>query len=390
MRLGVYADLAYRKAGDTVTADRAFVKFVTSLPPRVDEVVLFGRLDPTPGLYPYPVPTRSVRFVALPYYRSVFDVLALLKIVRRSCRTFARELSKLDAVWVFGPAPLAVPFALIARRRRKAVFLGVRQDYPKYIGNRLPSTRWAWAAAAAHGLDLAFRLIARRTPTLAVGEELALQYGGGAAPVMAFGLSLIRGKDVVPLDEALARPWNHELRILTVGRLDPEKNPLLLLDIISAAWRRNSRWRLAVIGDGPLADELAHETHRRGLTEIVDLRGYVANGSALWDEYRRSNVFLHVSLTEGLPQVLFEAEAAGIPIVATDVGGVAPALDHGRRGLLVPPADAGAAVVALERLASDERLRNDLIRVGLEHVVHETQEAQLDRVSEFLHDQSTS
>jgi hypothetical protein len=53
-------------------------------------------------------------------------------------------------------------------------------------------------------------------------------------------------------------------------------------------------------------------------------------------------------------------------------------------------ADVDAAVVALERLASDERLRNDLIRAGLEHVEHETEEAQLDRVSEFLHGQSTS
>jgi glycosyltransferase involved in cell wall biosynthesis len=98
-------------------------------------------------------------------------------------------------------------------------------------------------------------------------------------------------------------------------------------------------------------------------------------------------VFLHVSLTEGVPQVLFEAEAAGIPIVATSVGGVASALGHGLRGLLVPPSDAAAAIEALARLSLDEDLRVRLIRAELEHVAGETIEAQLDRVAAFLLDQ---
>jgi glycosyltransferase involved in cell wall biosynthesis len=95
-------------------------------------------------------------------------------------------------------------------------------------------------------------------------------------------------------------------------------------------------------------------------------------------------VFLHVSLTEGLPQVLFEAHAAGTPVVATDVGGVRAALEDGALGLLVPPSDARAAADAIVRVERDEALRRRLVVAGLAHARRETIDAQLDRIVEFF------
>lgn len=385
LRLGVYSDLVYRSDAGALSTDRSFVNFVTALSDGIGEVVLFGRLDPKPGRDPYPV--EGVRFVPLPHYPSVFSTGRLLRALPGSCRAFADELDQLDAVWLFGPAPLAAVFALIALRRRTPVFLGVRQDYPEYIRSRLPSPSWSWAVAVAKGLDLAFRLVARRAPTLTVGEDLARRYSGGSAPVLPITLSLVSGEQIVDLDEALARNWDGELRLLSVGRLDPEKNPLLLLDVMTRLLARNPRWRLTVAGEGPLAGELARGAADRGLDDDVELRGYVPNGPALWELYRRSHALLHVSLTEGLPQVISEAEAAGLPIVATAVGGVAAALGQGARGLLVPPRDPDAAVDALERLAADEALRSKLVRAELDHARGETLEVQRDRVIAFFRQQ---
>ncbi len=384
MRLGVYADLVYRLDGDVLSTDRSFVNFVTALPPRVDEVVLFGRLDPEPGRSHYVVPTEAVRFVPLPHYESVFAVGQVVRATPASCRAFSQELDRVDAVWLFGPVPLAVVFALVGMRHRKPVFLGVRQNYPEYVGTRLPSGRWTWAVGAAHALDLSFRLIGRRAPTVTVGEDLAQRYQGGSAPVLPIGLSLVRSSDVVSREEALARSWDGELRLLSVGRLDPEKNPLLLLDVIEELRRRDPRWRLAVVGEGPLEGELSERRDRSGLSDAVELIGHVANGPDLWEQYRRSHLFLHVSLTEGLPQVLFEAEAAGLPIVATDVGGVSAALGHGARGLLVPPRDSTAAVDAIERIATDADLRARLVDAGLADARAEALDVQLDRVVAFF------
>lgn len=354
------------------------------MPPRVAEVRLFGRLDPEPGRAPYALPGEGVTLVPLPFYPSVFHVRRLVGAVRGSLATFRRELPELDAVWLFGPSPLAVLFGLAARRRGVPVLLGVRQDYPRYIGGRLPGPAWKWALGAAWALELAFRWLARRAPTVAIGEELADHYRGGSAEVLASGLSLIGADELVPLEAALARRWDGpELRLLSVGRLDPEKNPLLLLEILRELREREPRWRLTVVGDGPLRDALDRRTRELGLEGSVEALAYVPNGPRLWEQYRSSHAFLHVSLTEGLPQVLFEAQAAGVPIVATAVGGVGHALGGGASGLLVPPRDAEAAVEALERLRTDEALRRRLVEAGLENAARETTEAQLDRIAEF-------
>jgi glycosyltransferase involved in cell wall biosynthesis len=383
MRLGIYTDMLFRRDGDTISTRRAFVRFVAALPPRVEEVVIFGRLDPEPGRFPYELPSAGVRFVALPHYARGSDVGAVLRALRGSRAIFAGELRRLDAVWVFGPHPLAVVFAAMARRRGTRLLLGVRQDYPRYIAGRLPSRRWAWAVPVARGLDGVFRVLARRAPTVALGRELGQRYAGGA-PVLVTGFSLVPRAELVDRRLALGRSWDGERVVLSVGRLDAEKNPLLLADVIARLRARDPRWRLVVAGDGPLRGALAQRLRSLGVDDSVQLLGEVTNGPALWSLYRASTVFLHVSLTEGLPQVLFEAQAAGLPIVATAVGGVPAALHEGRTGLLVAPGDAAACADALERLAGDHALREQLIDAGLRAVEQDTLEAQLERVATFL------
>ena len=384
MRIGVFADSLYHRDGDVLSNGRAFTRFVTGLAEHVEEVVIFGRLAPDPGRADYVLPAAGVRFVALPHYASVFAVVSMLRAMRRSMAIFGAELERVDAVWVFGPHPMAIAFSLVARRRGIPLFLGVRQDYPVYIANRLPGRAWRWAVPAARLLEAAFRRFGRRAPAIVLGEELAQAYRGGA-PVLVTGFSLVRADDLVRADAALAKRWDGRIELLSVGRLDPEKNPLLLAELmrlITAA--EDGGWRLTIIGDGPERPAVEQRVRELGLEQAVDVAGAVPNGPALWDRYRRSHAFVHVSLTEGLPQVLFEAQAAGLPIVATAVGGVPSALGHGSSGLLVPPRDAGALAAALERLRREPALRERLILSGLRNVAAQTMDAQLARLADFM------
>src|SRR5581483_3266620 len=98
--------------------------------------------------------------------------------------------------------------------------------------------------------------------------------------------------------------------------------------------------------------------------------------------YRDSHALLHVSWTEGMPQVLLEAFAAGLPAVATDVGGVRAVADGA--ALLVGPGDPAAAAESLERLADDPDLRRRLVGAGVERVREHTLEHECRRVAEFL------
>ena len=102
----------------------------------------------------------------------------------------------------------------------------------------------------------------------------------------------------------------------------------------------------------------------------------------LFDVYREADLFLHVSWTEGLPQVLLEAFAARLPVVATEVGGVGPVARDA--ALLIPPGDAAAAAAAVRRLAGDAALREQLVEAGVARVRERTTEAERRRLVDFI------
>jgi glycosyltransferase involved in cell wall biosynthesis len=264
--------------------------------------------------------------------------------------------------------------------------LGVRQYFPDYLRGRVSTVLRPGIGVLGHALELEQRRRARGLPAIVVGADLARRYREGGGPVLEIAVSLIRPDDVMPVEEALARPWDGELRVLTVTRLDAEKNPLLLADVLGKLRAGDERWRLTVAGVGPLRRELEQRAAELGVAGALELAGYVPAGPELWRLYRESTAFLHVSLTEGVPQVLLEAQAAGLPIVATDVGGVRDALGGGGAGLLVPPRDAEAAAGALRRLEREPELRRRLVASALERASQETLDAQLDRVVDFLGD----
>ena len=141
MRLGVYTDYHYWREGDSYYAERAFFTFITSLRPLMDRIVLFGRVNPKPGRSHYRVPD-DIDFVALPHYPSLAHPLAALRGMAGSLRRFWRSLDDVDAVWLLGPHLLAIGFAGLAVLRGKRVFLGVRQDLPRYVESRHPGKRW--------------------------------------------------------------------------------------------------------------------------------------------------------------------------------------------------------------------------------------------------------
>ena len=126
----------------------------------------------------------------------------------------------------------------------------------------------------------------------------------------------------------------------------------------SRRWRSSERrrpgvFRLRWVGLGPLLEDVRARAAELGLADRIELLGYLPFPELL-PHYRDAHAFVHVSFTEGVPQVLNEALACGLPVVGTDVGGVSEALDGGRAGLLVPPSDRDALVEAVLRVADDD------------------------------------
>lgn len=378
MRLAVYTDYSYRRDGDAVYAERAFALFLAGLADHAREVTIAGRLEPEPGAWHYRLPDR-LGFVALPHYPSLTHPAAVLRAGAGSVARFWRLLGRVDAVWVLGPHPLGIAFALLALARGRRVALGVRQDLPAYVASRHPDRRDL--QRVARGLEAAWRALARLLPTVVVGAALGHAYGR-ARRLLSISVSLVDEADLVAPERAAERDYAGTLRVLSVGRLDEEKNPLLLADALARLAQDGRDWRLVVCGEGPLRDALAQRLASLGVAHRAELRGYVPIDGGLLDLYRSSHAFLHVSWTEGMPQVLLEAFAAGVPVVATAVGGVAAMA--GDAALLVSPGDPEAAATALRRIARDADLRARLVEAGHARAARHTRQAETRRVAEFL------
>jgi glycosyltransferase involved in cell wall biosynthesis len=378
MRLAVYCDYSYRRDEAGLWAELAFARFLAGLAGHFERVTLVGRLDPTPGPWHHAVPPE-LDFEPLPYYRSLSSPVAPARAMLASLRRFWRLLDRVDAVWLLGPHPTALAFALLAALRRRPVALGVRQDLPAYMRNRHPDSRAL--QAVAHALDGAFRLIGRRCGVVVVGADIARRYRR-ARHLLPIAISLVSERDIAPSESRTAQSWDGELRVLSVGRLDAEKNPLLLADVLARLSGREPRWRLVVCGDGSLKESLDGRLRELGVRERADLVGYVPVEGGLLDLYRSSHLLLHCSWTEGVPQVLYEAFAQRLPVVATDVGGVRDAAD--RAAILVPAGNADASAAAVETLAEDAGLRERLVEAGVRRAHEHSLEAGTERVAAFL------
>ena len=148
MRLLFYADYSYHADSGRVSAETSFALFVAGLSERLERLILIGRMGPSPDLTPYDCGERA-ELIGLPYYESLANPLSVARVAGRSALRFWRALGEVDAVWLLGPHPLAIVFALLAALRGRRVILGVRQDLPAYVRNRHPGRRLMIAAASA-------------------------------------------------------------------------------------------------------------------------------------------------------------------------------------------------------------------------------------------------
>jgi glycosyltransferase involved in cell wall biosynthesis len=161
-------------------------------------------------------------------------------------------------------------------------------------------------------------------------------------------------------------PAARPVTLLSIGRLRPPKDFVTLVRALARLDRGTVRLRIA--GDGPDRAALADEVRRLGLDGDVELLGTRTDVGEL---LAAADVFVLASDSEGLPMSVLEAMAAGLPVVASAVGGVPELVRDGDTGALVPPRDPAALAAALARLAAEPELRERLGEAGRRRIEDE-------------------
>jgi glycosyltransferase involved in cell wall biosynthesis len=155
-------------------------------------------------------------------------------------------------------------------------------------------------------------------------------------------------------------------RIITVGRLAWPKDPHTLLDALARL--RPRTFAAVIVGDGPQRPAAEARIRELGLASSVQILGARAD---VPDLLAHSDVFVLASRSEGGPISILEAMAAGLPVVASDVGGVGELVQDGSTGLLAPAGDAGALAAAVQRLLDDPELRRRMGEAGRRRVAEQ-------------------
>ncbi|MBV9657933.1 MAG: glycosyltransferase [Verrucomicrobia bacterium] len=159
------------------------------------------------------------------------------------------------------------------------------------------------------------------------------------------------------------------VRLLSVGRLVEKKGHIHQIQACQELLRRGVPFHLKIIGDGPLYLMLQKEVTARKLKHCVELAG-----AQPWEDvsaaYRSADIFWHTGAVDaqgdrdGLPNVIPEAFAHGLPVISSRLGGANEAVIDGETGLLVDTTDAQALATAVERLVQDDGLRRQLGLAG--------------------------
>ena len=157
-------------------------------------------------------------------------------------------------------------------------------------------------------------------------------------------------------------------RLLCVGRLTPAKCQVLLVQACARLRDAGVAFHLTLVGAGPDRGRVERALAELGMQDLITLTGAL-NQNQVREQFAQADIFVLPSLAEGIPVVLMEAMASGVPCVTTPVNGIPELIEHERTGLLARPGDVESLTAQLRRLIEDPALRRPLALAARDKVL---------------------
>jgi glycogen synthase len=299
------------------------------------------------GLRVYRVRSRRVGVHEAGMVGAASYLVNALPMVRQLLRT-----NQYDALHVFFSLPTGALLPFLNLRGIPVVVSLRGSDVPGYDPHHAgvqrmhrllkPLTRWIWRRA--NRVVALSESLGRLTTHTLPGLRYAVVPNG-------VDLKLFHPPEVV------RQPGTTPVRCLAVARLVERKGLGCLIRAFALLER--GRFQLDIAGDGPDRQALQALAAHHGVAEEIRFLGSLSR-AVVAERYREADLFTLPSTAESFGNVFAEALASGLPIVASQVGGIPDLVEHGHNGLLVSPGDPHALAQAIRYLADDPQLRSEM------------------------------
>ena len=398
MNLAMFHDWIIWKKGPEYFLDDAFVKFVLAFNQDFEKITFCGRVKASheANSLLYPLDSNRHQVCPFPHYNSIYSLyLKGFYIFPQVIKRLYHHLDQWDLLWLEAPHPISILAAFLCRLKGKPFFFLVRQNLKEQVRHRNTGLKRIISIILVYLLEGLSKKISKNSITFTVGEEMYRSYQKQKPFISPVLISLVSEKDL-PDDSSIKSDIKSDflhdpIKLLSIGRLDPEKGLQYLIDAVDGFLKRHKvNLLLTIVGKGKEEAKLKKKVKEKGLTKHIRFLGYIKNGPDLYHLYQHHDFFVLPSLTgEGLPQTILEAMAWKIPIIATCVEGIPFLVHHQSNGWLIPPANSIAITEAINSLRNNNTLRKKIIAGGVKtiysHTMEKEKEKMMIQIQNFYH-----
>lgn len=327
--------------------------------PEITEFVMWGRCyknNSTKGFFAFPDKIKNVNIRVAGPLQKKHSRMAWPKLVLMEFFKLRKEIKTSDVVMMRMPSFFPM-LALHFRNRKSKLIMHLVGNAEETIPLMVPKFKWIVPIIMRY-----IKKICNQADLCCfVSKSLLKKYEKYEKKSTVSNDCRFSKNDIVKSRETSP---HDPPRVMYLGRLSSEKGLPTLFNAI-AKINKVMPIQLHIIGTGPLKQELLDLAGDLNLSDIK-WYGYVDCGKPLFEAISNGDTFVLPSLSEGLPSVIAEAMSQGLPVVATNVGGIPEILEDGQAGILVEPGDVDSLAEAIEKTLTDLPFREKLINKSIE------------------------
>ncbi|MES0489285.1 MAG: glycosyltransferase [Leptospirales bacterium] len=313
-----------------------------------------------------------IYYLFFPFY-SVINFFILLNHIR-----------KFDIIWIVTPGASQYAAYLAVKILRKKHFVYIIGNI---LGIHTTGILLTFKKIVAKSEFWANKKISKNALVYTLGEELYNLYKTNKNRCVKVATNLISENDILSFNQLKSlKTAGNKIRLLSLTRLSHEKGLELGIDIAAALLAKGFDVEYTIVGQGPYETKIKEYVRQKLSPGIVKFTGFLKDRNTIYEYYRKSDYFLLTSFSEGIPKTLLEAQATGVVVLSTKVGGTSDIVEDGKTGFLFSNRDPEVFAAKIKVLTENPTQKERIIKSALRHARESCAEQQVKKIIDALAD----